>query len=135
MERKVSLYVSRKNPLTWLMALCLVGSAVARIVIFSGVEGVGAWSQIVLPIAACLLYVLIAILNGKEMFYKTAIPVWMASLYSAIWILNNIESRIGVWLFWVALFFFAFMYTDITAGHRKRGIFLLVPLVLSPIVY
>ena len=135
MERKVSLFVSRKNPLTWLMALCLVGSAVARIVIFSGMEGVGAWSQIVLPIAACLLYVLITILNGKEMFYKTAIPVWMAALYSAIWIRNNIENRMGVWLFWVALFFFASVYTDITAGHRKRGIFLLVPLVLSPVAF
>ena len=40
MERRVHLYVSRKNVLTWLMALCLIGSAVARIVIFSGEEGV-----------------------------------------------------------------------------------------------
>ena len=135
MENRISLYVSRKNPLTWLMALCLVGSAVARIVIYSGMEGVGVWSQIVLPIAAALLYVLIALLNGKEMFYKTAFPVWMAALYSGLWIQSNIEGRMMVWLFWIALAFFATMYTDITAGHRKYGIFLLVPVVLVPVVF
>ena len=70
MEKR-HLFVSRKNALTWLMALCLVGSAVARIVI-TGVKGIGysqdVWSQIVLPVAATLLYVLITLINGKEMF-------------------------------------------------------------------
>ena len=133
MENRISFYVSRKNVLTWLMVLCLVGSAVTRIVICSGMEGVGVWSQIVLPIAAALLYVLIVLLNGKEMFYKTAIPVWMAALYSGIWINQNVHNRLIVWLFWIALIFFASLYTDITAGHRKYGAFLLVPIVLIPV--
>ena len=135
MENRISFYVSRKNPLTWLMALCLVSSAVARVIICSGMEGVGVWSQIVLPTAAALLYVLIVLLNGKEMFYKTAIPVWMAALYSGIWINQNIQNRMIVWLFWIALIFFASLYTDITAGHRKYGVFLLVPVVLTPIAF
>ena len=135
MEKRVNLYVSRKNVLTWLMALCLVGSAVARIVIYSGMEGVGVWSQIVLPIAATLLYVLIVLLNGKEMFYKTAIPVWLMAIYSGIWIRGNIDGRMMVWLFWIALVFFASLYTDITAGHRKHGLFLLIPVILSPVVF
>ena len=117
------------------MALCLVGSAVARVVIFSGMEGVGVWSQIVLPIAAALLYVLIVLIRGDEMFYKTAIPVWMAALYSAIWIKDNVDSAMMVWLFWIALAFFATMYTDITTGHRTYGLFLLIPVVLSPVVF
>ena len=135
MENKISFYVSRKNPLTWLMALCLVSSAVARVIICSGMEGVGVWSQIVLPIAAALLYVLIVLLSGNEMFYKTAIPVWMAALYSGIWINQNIQNRMIVWLFWIALIFFATMYTDITAGHRKYGVILLIPVVLAPIAF
>ena len=135
MEKRISFYVSEKNPLTWLMALCLVGSAVARVIIFSGMEGVGVWSQIVLPIAATLLYVLIVLLNGKEMFYKTAIPVWMAALYSGLWIQSHIEGRMMIWLFWIALIFFATLYTDITAGHRKHGIFLLIPVVLAPVTF
>ena len=132
MENRVSFYVSRKNPLTWLMTLCLVGSAVARVIICSGMEGVGVWSQIVLPTAAALLYVLIVLLNGKEMFYRTAIPVWMVAFYSGIWINQNVSNRLIVWLFWIALVFFATMYTDITSGHRKHGIFLLMPVVLIP---
>ena len=132
MEKRVSFYVSRKNPLTWLMTLCLVGSAVARVIICSGMEGVGVWSQIVLPTAAALLYVLIVLLNGKEMFYKTAIPVWMVAFYSGIWFNQNVSNRMIVWLFWIALVFFATMYTDITSGHRKHGIFLLMPVVLIP---
>ena len=90
------------------------------------------WSQIVLPTAAALLYVLIVLLNGKEMFYKTAIPVWMVAFYSGIWINQNVSNRLIVWLFWIALVFFATMYTDITSGHRKHGIFLLMPVVLIP---
>ena len=135
MENRISFYVSRKNVLTWLMTLCLVSSAVARVIICSGMEGVGVWSQIVLPTAAALLYVLIVLLSGDEMFYKTAIPVWMAALYSGIWINQNIQNRMIVWLFWIALIFFASLYTDITAGHRKYGVFLLVPVVLTPIVF
>ena len=131
----MNFYVSRKNPLTWLMTLCMVGSAVARVLFCSGMEGVGVWSQIVLPIAATILYVLITLLNGKEMFYKTAIPVWMMVIYSGLWINGNLEGRMMVWLFWIALIFFATLYTDITAGHRKHGIFLLVPIVLSPVVF
>ncbi len=136
MEKRVHFYVSRKNPLTWLMALCMVCSVVARIA-FPGVKGSGdslyVWSQIVLPIAASMLYMLIALLNGKEQFYKTAIPVWMMAIYSGLWIRENIPGKMMVWLFWIALIFFASLYTDIISGNRKHGIILLIPVVLSPL--
>ena len=136
MKTATHLYVSRKNVLTWLMALCMVASAVARIA-FPGLKGSGnslyVWSQIVLPITATTLYALIALLSGEEFFYKTAIPVWMMVIYSGMWISANVEGSMMVWLFWIALFFFATMYTDITAGHRPKGIFLLLPVVASPL--
>ena len=132
------LYVSRKNVLTWLMALCMVASAVARIA-FPGLKGSGAglnvWSQIVLPITATMLYALIALLNGEEFFHKTAIPVWMMVIYSGLWISGNVEGRMMVWLFWIALIFFATLYTDITAGHRPRSILFLLPIVASPVAF
>ena len=87
MEKRVHFYVSRKNVLTWLMALCLVGSAVARIVfpcLKGSEEQLNVWSQIVLPAAATLLYVLIVLLDGRERFYRTAIPVWMMIIHYAI---------------------------------------------------
>ena len=136
MDRRVHFYVSRKNVLTWLMALCMVCSAVARIAV-SGVKGSGdslyVWSQIVLPIAAALLYVCIVLGSGKELFYKTAIPVWMMAIYSGIWISGNIESRLTTWLFWIALIFFALLYTEITAGRLKQGAFLLLAVVGAPL--
>ena len=136
MERRTHFYVSRKNVLTWLMALCMVCSAVARIA-FPGVKGSGdtlyVWSQIVLPIAAVLLYAAIALLSGDELLYKTAIPVWMMAIYSGIWIGANIEGKMMVWLFWIALFCFAAAYTQILSGKYPRGVWLLLPVVISPV--
>ena len=137
MEKRMHYYVSRKNVLTWLMALCMVASAVARIVI-PGVKGSGdsqyVWSQIVLPIVATTLYALIALLNGDEMLYKTAIPVWMMVIYSGTWISENVEGRMMVWLFWIALVFFAYLYTDIISGRHLTPLFLL-PVVMGPVVF
>ena len=136
MDRKRHLYVSRKNVLTWLMALCLIGSAVARIVIacMKGTDNqMNVWSQIVLPVAASVLYVLIVLLDGKERFYKSAIPVWLIALYSGIWISGHVSGRMMVWLIWIALVFFCTMYMEITSGNPRFPIPLLVPVVLSPV--
>ena len=122
MEKRNHLYVSRKNLLTWLMAVCMVGSAVARIAL-PGVKGTGeaqnVWSQIVLPVAATLLYALIVLLDGKEMFYKTAIPIWMLGLYFGISVtrypFQSIQWMV-VGLYWVAVLFFCVLYTQITSG-------------------
>lgn len=114
------------------MALCMVGSAVARIILFSGAEGVGAWSQIVLPIAASLLYMLIALGSGEELFYKTAIPAWMVAIYSGIWIDYNVDSGMISWLFWIALIFFAYLYSRIANGKMGPPIGL-IPVIGSPL--
>ena len=138
MKTATHLYVSRKNVLTWLMALCMVASAVAHIA-FPGLKGSGdslnMWSQIILPITATTLYALIALCSGEEFFFKTAIPVWMMVIYSGLWISANVENRMMVWLFWIALIFFATLYTDITSGHRPKAIFFLLPIVVSPVAF
>ena len=136
MEKRVHFYVSRKNVLTWLMALCLVCSAVARIVIFGmkGTDGsLQVWSQIVLPIAASLLYVLIVLCGGKELFYKTAFPVWMMAAYFGFAITQNCDfGRMVNCLYWVVLVFFAVLYTQITAGKLPYTVLLFI-LLLFPV--
>jgi len=136
MERRKSFYVSNKNVLTWLMALCLVGSAVARIVI-ACMKGTGdslqVWSQIVLPVAATLLFVLITLLSGKEQFYKTALPVWMIVIYSGIWISSNVNNLIISCLFWICLIFMGVIYAEITNGRWARAVWLLLPVTLLPL--
>ena len=136
MEKRTHLYVSRKNALTWLSALCLVGSAVARIVI-ACLKGSGdsleVWSQIVLPVAATLLFVLITLINGKEMFYKTAIPVWMMGLYYALLPHNVIgESSFILGMYYTCIVFYCTIYTAITCG-RIRFPWLLLPLFAAPL--
>ena len=136
MERRKSFYVSNKNVLTWLMALILVGSAVARIVI-ACMKGTGdslqVWSQIVLPVAATLLFVLITLINGKEQFYKTALPVWLIVIYSGIWISSNVNNLIISCLFWICLIFLGVIYTEITNGRWARAVWLLLPVSLLPL--
>ena len=138
MEKKIHLYVSRKNALTWLMALCMIGSAVTRIV-FPGVKGTdeapNMWTQILLPIAAALLYGATAFFNGDIHFYKTAIPVWMMALYACVCVPALVEGRMMRLLFWVALIFCAMLYTDITSGKRKHAILLLIPVHLLPLAF
>lgn len=128
MEKRIHYYVSNKNVLTWLMALCLVCSAVARIAL-SGVKGTGdalyMWSQIVLPTAATLLYVLIVLLRGQEHFYQTAIPMWLITFYYAFAVTNYGFSKMVVVLYWVAMLSFVVAYTQITAGRSRRAWLLL----------
>ena len=138
MEKRIHLYVSRKNVLTWLMALCMVASAVARIA-FPGLKGSGdslyVWSQIVLPIAAALLYALVALLSGKEHFYKTAIPVWMIALYF-FFVFESVaftayDPMVTV-LYAIVMIFYGVLYKQITS--EKASITWLLPIIfLVPI--
>ena len=73
MEKRIHLYVSKKHPALWLTGLLMLASVVARIAVFSQIEGVGVWRQIVWPALAVILFVLMAFVVGEEMLYKTAV--------------------------------------------------------------
>ena len=134
MERRISLYVSRKNILTWLTALCLTASAVIRIVLAcAGMTEPKLWAELVLPVAATVLFVLILLVWSKEMFYKTAIPVWLMGIYYAI--RPGVVLTLGSFtyaLFCIAVLSFCIGYTVITAG-RTRHVWLLLPLFALPL--
>ncbi len=137
MEKRTSFYVSRKHALTWLMVLCMICSAVTRIA-FIGVKGsdnsLFVWSQIVLPIAAVLLYGMIALINGKEHFYKSAIPVWMICIYFifvfAGYDFGKFDTMIA-WLYGIIMLIVGLTYTRITAGKWRRN-WILVPFLAFP---
>ena len=138
MKNRTNYYVSSKNLLTWLMALCMLGSAVTRIV-FVGMKGIDGtaqmWTQILLPIAAGLLFALITLLSGKEQFYKTAIPVWMICIYYyfvfAAFNFGRFNTMI-VALYAIAMLFIAVLYTHITSG-KVSAAWLLVPCLCFPL--
>ena len=139
MKNRTNYFVSNKNLLAWLMALCMVGSAVTRIV-FVGMKGPEQapemWSQIILPIAAALLYAAIVLFSGKEHFYKSAIPVWMMGIYY-FFVFNGMDfgglSTLIKWLFAIVLLFVAIMYTQISSGKVSQA-WLLFPLMAIPLV-
>ena len=129
MEKRIHLYVRRKHPALWLAGLLMLASVAARIAIFTQVEGVGVWRQIVWPSAAVVLFVLMAFLSGEEMLYRTAIPVWMlgiCAMWQLYFVLGGrpllfVMSSIGI-------LFFCGSYTSILAGNHKS--WLLLPLYL-----
>lgn len=106
MNKNIHFYVSPKNGWAWLMAVCLAGSAISRIVLY-GLHDMpiytSLWLQMGLPVAATVLYVLITLCNGREQFYKTAIPVWLFVLFSAVWVMHNLQGRMLIALSWLAL--------------------------------
>lgn len=134
MKNATRYFVSPKNVLAWLMALCMVCSAVTRIV-FTGLKGSGnsleLWCQIVLPIVAALLYTLIVLISGKELFYKTAIPVWMICIYY-FFVFSGYDfgkfHTMVVALYGISLLFVAVLYTQITCGKVAMA-WLLLPLL------
>jgi hypothetical protein len=131
MERRIHLNVSKKNAFTWIMVVLLCASAVCRL-LPSFSAGLPFWGQILLPLAATVLFIGIVLIGGKEMFYKTAIPVWMICLYFALSIRDLGFGAMVNWLWWVVLLFFAVLYTEITS--TKGNLFGLLPLLfLTPL--
>ena len=134
MKNREHLYVSNKNVLTWLMVLCMVGSVVTRFM-FPGEKGIGAWDQIVLPVAACLLFAFVTLCRGKKMYYKTALAVWLYAIYYCFILCNFPYSSMAVMikvLYGIAMLSLAITYSSIMANHA-RLFWLMVPVLLFPL--
>lgn len=130
MDARIHLYVNRKNPAVWLTVLCMLGSGLTRIFAFSGMDAGHAWSMTVIPAAAAVLYGVIVIGCGQEMFYKTAIPVWLlGASYAHVSFILLAEHPFLYAMTCVCILFFCAAYTGITGG-RLRCIWLLLPLYL-----
>lgn len=131
MKKRNHLYIERKHPAAWLTAALLLASAVVRICVFAGIDGVGVWRQIVWPVVAAVLFALIVLLAGKEMLYKTALPVWLMGICTA-W--QGIVMAEGQALLCVAIclcaLLFCVVYTVIISGRLHRY-WLLVLALLS----
>lgn len=130
MEKRIHLYVNKKNAAVWLMVLCMLCSAVARIAIFSQLEGVAAWRQIVWPVFATVLLALITVLSGEEMLYKTAIPVWMLGGCFVWQMYGQLhETPLIYAMVCICSAFFGVCYTSIISG-KWHWPWLLLPLYL-----
>ena len=134
MKNRKHLYVSNKNVLTWLMVLCMVGSVVTRF-IFAAEKGSGVWSQIVLPVAAALLFALITLCSGKERYYKTATAVWLYAIYYCFifcrYDYSSFATMIRI-LYVLVMLSIAIAYSSVIANHA-RAFGCLIPVLLLPL--
>lgn len=122
MEKRVTYYVSRKNALTWLAAILMAGSVGLRIAYYcgKGADTTTMWMLCVLPAAACLIYVLQLLLDGKEHFYRTLIPVVLMAVYFTAVIVSRGWAKRMIFLSVLLYAAFAIFYKQITSGHVQR---------------
>ena len=86
MRRKTIYWVAGNSPLVILSVLFMVCSAVVRIVWACGEDAVSPmtiWFQILLPIAANVIFVLTLLESGRDRLYRTAIAVWLGCIFFA----------------------------------------------------
>lgn len=123
--QKTRYYVSRKNVLTWICALLLLGAVfvrIAAVTFWKGEEVSGRimWFAVILPTIALVMFALQILTNANQKFYKTAIPVWILCICDGI-VFSGTGEAIGYqllnWLLFVAI---AVTYTAITAGKTAR---------------
>ena len=132
MEKRIHLYVSRKNPALWLTSLLMLASVAARVAVFSRVEDAHVWRQIVWPGVAVTVFILMAFLSGEEMLHRTAVPVWMMGFCTAWQLYFMLAGKAMLFgLLCVCIVFFCGSYTSILAGKHKP--WLLLPLYLVPL--
>lgn len=100
----------------------MIASAAARITLFcmKGTEGADIWGLLVLPVCAAILYSLIILFDGKEHFYRTAIPMWMIFAYYCIMWLSFGKTPLLSWLCCGLAVLLAFYYTLLTSSRAKR---------------
>ena len=122
MNKRVSYYVSRRNWLTWLAALLLIGSVIARIcyVCEKGADCTTVWLRIVLPAFAAILFCLRMLLDGQEHFYKTAFPVFLMAVYFGVCAVQAATLFRIALLYCVMLFAAWVLYRMVVGGRQPR---------------
>ena len=125
MNNRITYFVSRKNIFTWLSAVSILLSAVLRIYYFwgTGTSRANTWWSILLPLIGSFLFLIIILFDGKEHFYRTALPVFMFAAYFMIRIALSVSIRI-VWISWIAYATIAVFYFLTTNGKMKFGFWL-----------
>ena len=133
MKKRVAYYVSRKNPLIWLAALVMLASAALRIanVCGKGADARTVWLLVVLPVTACVFYVLNILCNGKDRFYRSSVPVFLLAIYYGIKVTLVSPNLWLTFVFWIAYLAIAAFYAVTVSGHVKSTIPLLLLLLAA----
>ena len=132
MNKRISYYVSRKNALTWIAALLLIGSIIARIAFFceKGADCLTVWLQIVLPVLAVIAFCLRMLLDGQEHFFKASFPVALMAIYFGVCVMRS-SLRFRYALMYCVLLFAAWLLYRLVVGGRHPRLGPVLWLVLA----
>ena len=114
--KREHLYVDWNHPLVLLSTFSMLASAVTAA--FLMLPYCGWW------ITAVAVYLVILLLSGDEMLYRTAVPIWVLGL--------SVAFDGGTILIWIGSLVFCISYTVIVSGRIKKG--WLIPCQLTAIV-
>lgn len=131
MEKRIHLYVIPNSLPVLVTLVFLCASVPARLLLCQDRSSDAFFSQLLLPSAAALLFAAILLFDGKECFYKTAIPVCMLVVYCGIGISMRSAGKLLIWLCWIALAFQALVYAELSSGIHPKSIWLLNPVMLA----
>ena len=135
MEQRVNYYINRCNPLVWLSAAMMIGSAVARIFayrLYGMPNGALYATQIPLTVLSAALFVLILFAYGPTRVYRTSIPVILGCLCFAhraaaftLW------HRLLCWLLFVVM---AVCFTRTISGKLRSKLWAML-IFLLPLLF
>lgn len=131
MDKNVSYYVSRKNVFTWLAVLALLASCICRI-LFAGTLGTEPHFWLVtLPVIASVWIIVIILLAGDELLFKTAVPAGLIVLYYVIKTMYGPYSIKIRLIYCLCFLMIGFLYYEIVSGKFGRRIFIWLVLAVG----
>ncbi|QNL45274.1 hypothetical protein H8790_04460 [Oscillibacter hominis] len=136
MRKKTVYWLPETSLLVILAALFMICSAVVRIVYYAGeryVSGGTIAFQILLPVAANILFALLLFTCGRDRFYRTAIPVWLGCMFFAVKA-AGFPSLTHMLLCLLLYALVAALYTATVTGRIPTQA-LLYPLFALPLLY
>lgn len=134
MEKRVSYFVSRKNVFTWLAVLCLAASCVTRGIYARLAGPEPAFWLTVLPIVACILFIFTVLVNGEELLFRTAVPVFMIVIYFIIKTCGGVYTVRIKFLYAVVCVAVAIFYTEVVSGKMGHRLFLGIILLCASVL-
>ena len=136
MKQRTAYWIPTINVLVILAALCMLGSAVVRIVFYAGerfIPGSILAFQILLPLAANVLFALLLLTSGRDQVYRTAVPVWLGCVFFAVKaaVFDSLLHTVLCLLLYALV---AVLYTATVTGREPTQV-LLYPLFGVPLLY
>ena len=96
-----------------------------------GADARTVWLLVVLPVTACVFYVLNILCNGKDRFYRSSVPVFLLAIYYGIKVTLVSPYLWLTFVFWIAYLAIAAFYAVTVSGHVKSTIPLLLLLLAA----